>query len=291
MDRDNSPQARTAEYNNIYKAAKEQKPGRVIVATICYNLPSEVRKVTENIRKQNKGFDFLHVIADPGFPLNEWDELPKSIEFAKAQNAEVLKSIAEYFDSLYISIPNLGVSGNWTQLYQYFKMDDNDILLLADPDEKTLNNNWIKALADVMASDRNMAWCSLLMHEQHGLMADMGNYPKELVDMAGYKVYKMWPGTAINWGMGAIRGSFIEKCGGQVPVYGEATLYGGIESACIAKIDEFKMFWGVLADYYEEHQHCPPLYGQWKEHVAFNVPQITFEQWLEEKIRDKIALY
>jgi hypothetical protein len=265
---------------------------RIIVVTISYNLPSEVLKTAMRCHIQNKGVDFIYAVVDPGgFPLENWFNLPESVAEAKERNSESLKAMCSEYGMMYVPIKNKGVSGNWTQVYEHFKMQPDDIMLLLDSDEKTLNDNWIKALADVMASDRNMAWCSLLMHEQHGLMADMGNYPKELVDMAGYKVYKMWPGTAINWGMGAIRGSFIEKCGGAVPVYGEAALYGGIESACIAKIDEFKMFWGVLADYYEEHQHCPPLYGQWKEHVAFNVPQITFEQWLENKIRDKIALH
>lgn len=262
---------------------------RIIVATISFNLPTEVEKTTANIYMQNKNVEFIHCIANPGFPLNDWRELPKSVEEAKEENERALKQIAQNWDSYYMSIENIGVSQNWTQIYKHFKMEGDDILILADPDEKTLNDGWIKALADVMAADTSLAWCSLLMHEQHGLMADMGNYPKELIDVAGYRVYKMWPGTAINWGMGAIRASFIEKCGGEVP-YGPA-IYGGIESACILKIDEFNMRWAVLADYYEDHQPCPEPYGAWKEQMAFTANQIPFEQWVKEKIRDNIALY
>lgn len=283
MTRDNSQPARTAEYNNIYAAAKAQKP-RIIVCTIAFNLPEEVRKTTENIYAQNKAYEFIHVIANPmpGFPVDHWNDLPKSVKEAQENNARELKVIAEQYDSYYCEINNVGVSQNWTQIYKYFNMQGDDILILADPDEKTLTNGWIKALADVMNADKSLAWCSLLMHEQQGLMNDMGNYPKDLIDISGYRVYKMWPGTAINWGMGAIRASFIEKCGGEVP-YGPA-IYGGIETACILKIDEFKMRWATLADYYEEHQPCPELYGAWKQEMAFTVDQIPFEQWVRNKI-------
>jgi hypothetical protein len=170
-------------------------------------------------------------------------------------------------------------------------MEGDDILILADPDEKTLNDGWIDALVNVLRSDENMAWCSLLMEEQHGLMADMGNYPKELVSMAGYDVYKMWPGTVINWGLGGIKASFIEKCGGEVPVYEQSLIYGGIETACVMKMNEVKMFWGVVKNYYEEHLPCPPIYGEWKQHVAFTVPQVSFDEWLKAKIRNNIALH
>lgn len=248
---------------------------KIVVHTLSYNLASEVHDATKLLYEQNRYLNFRHVIVDLGFPITEGDKIPDNIDVAKLENSKRNIDTAIKYNSEFISIKNKGVSQNWESVRNQMDIKDEDVIICADPDERPLNNGWVRAINDVITNGNKIAWCSLMMKEHVSFMKK-----EDEKYIGGYRVYVMK--SVFNWAQGGFSGKFLNEIGG-VPVPKDAPIYGWIEHACCDKMFKLGYTWAILADYYVEHTECSTLYRKWKNHVTSNVKngQISFDEWLK----------
>lgn len=255
------------------------------VHTLAYNTPNMVRDAVRSLTMLNKGVKYEHLLIDLEYPLDDehWNKIPEDIEAIKDKNYYRNKVTAMEFYSHFCQMENVGVSQNWTQAAKWFGLQDTDVLICADPDERPQNEGWVKAIADVIAADPRIGWVSMMMKEQQPLI-DSGQYLCEEVTIAGHRCYKMR--SVFNWAQGGFNGKFINEAGG-VPYPQVAKRYGWIETACMEKFAELGYYYVILSDYYVEHIASSPLAGEWKVFITSNQTidgsQMSFEEWLEMK--------
>ena len=261
---------------------------KTIVHTLGYNIPDLIEEATESLRKKNKGFDYTHVIADLGYPLNNgratWADVPQHIEISKKNNLYSNAQIASSYGSDLVKFNNRGVSGNWTTIANLYEIKDGDVLIGADPDERPMDNGWVKAMSEVMRGDPNIAICSLMLPE---LMALEGFYENYILGEQIINGHRVWYGKNMcQWALIGISGRFISRVG-RVPSPEIAPLYGWIETACDAFMKMHGMSWVMLPDFRVQHIASSPLAQEWKNFVvtedAMNAGQVDFETWLREK--------
>lgn len=250
---------------------------RIVVHTLAYNLSSEVKEATRLLYEQNNHDNFEHIIVDLGFPLLEKDKIPQDINKAKLLNSKENLNTALVHGSKFCSVKNEGVSQNWNLAKNQMDIQDNDVLICADPDERPKNKGWLAAIRDVIRHGKNIAWCSLMMKEH---LPYMIRHKK--INIHGYNVYIL--NGSLNWAQGGFNGKFLNEIGG-VPVPKGAPIYGWIESACEEKMKQKGYVVAILADYFVEHTECSPLYRAWKTDVTSNVKQgqVDFEHWLIQR--------
>lgn len=260
------------DYNTRGAFIPEKK--RIVVHTLAYNLATEVREATRLLYEQNDAADFEHLIVDLGFPLLLGDKIPEDIDKAKLFNAQANLNTAFLYNSKFCSIKNEGVSQNWNVAKKQMDLQDTDVLICADPDERPKNVGWLKAVRDVICYGPNVAWCSLMMKEH---LNHLGTAKKMTIH--GHEVYIL--SGSLNWAQGGFSGKFLNEIGG-VPVPAGAPIYGWIESACTEKMKAKGYVVAVLADYFVEHTECSPIYRAWKTDITSNVKagQVDFEKWL-----------
>jgi len=261
---------------------------KTIVHTLGYNVPELIEEAAESLRYLNGYEGYTHVIADLGYPLGpdrgSWDRIPDDIQICKRNNIMLNVITADVEKSDLIVIPNKGVSQNWTTIAQLYDIDRGDILIGADPDERPMDEGWVKAMSDVMSADTSIAICSLMLPELLALEGFFDNYILGERMLAGHRV---WYGKAMcQWALIGISGSFIKTAGG-VPHPEVAPIYGWIETACDAHMKAYGMNWVMLPDFRVQHIASSPLAQEWKNYVvteqAMNEGQKTFEQWLSER--------
>jgi len=254
--------------------------------TLAYNLPSEVEKVTKLLYELNPITTFKHLIVDLGFPLEKGDRIPKDIEMAKLFNSSKLKDIATKYGSDYARMPNIGVSQNWTQVYEYLKPLDSDILIGCDPDEHPKKKGWVRAMGQVIR-EKNLALCSLMMVDHVPLIAKM---PHGEHNVAGHRIYYV-ANSSLNWALIGVSGKFLNLIK-EIPYPLEAPIYGWIEAMLYPSMTYHGMNWCILADYMVEHtdyQHGHPgtssLLREWKNQIVYKVSegQMLFDEFLVMK--------
>lgn len=249
---------------------------RRICFTLAYNLVSETEKAVKLLYKLNDNFE--HYIVDLGFPL-EIDKIPKDIEKAQKNNSIKLKALAEKSGSNYLKIDNVGVSQNWTAIYNYTKPKDGDILIGIDPDERPIDQGWIKAMDTIMHDDKTIGICSLMMVDHTTILS---RYNKSKTGKINY--YE--PPIMLNWALIGISGRFFNIIK-KVPFPEKAIKYGWIEHELVPLLQKHKLRWIILSDYRVEHTECSTIYRQWKNHILLdkNIEQIDFIEWLRKQIK------
>lgn len=256
--------------------------GTIYIMSLCFNLPSEMEQRTKELYERNKGIKFKHYIIDLGFPLEYGSDIPDNVEQAKKNNTEYLLSICKEYGSEYLKFENIGVSQNYTQFMKAVQLKDEDILICADPDEIVHTDGWVIALAKVIRSSNNIAWCGLSMADQVPYMDTMDTVKKLTVkDIRVNEINGII--SCAQWG---ISGAFLNKCGG-MPVPNGWSVYGFAEGAMYEKMMEFGWWWGMLPDYIVEHSETSTIYREYKDAVTSGnytaEKQINFETWLELK--------
>jgi hypothetical protein len=264
------------------------------VHTLAFNLTSEVEKATELLYSLNDHNDFRHVIVDLGFPLNVGDEIPKNIKLAKQVNTIELKRIANEWGSLYLKLDNVGVSQNWSMVFDYFNMDDSDILCCADPDEHPITENWVRAIGNVIRADPEYAWVSLTMPE-HQPIFNPSNTIEKIV--GGERIFEIIGN--LNWAQGGFSGQFLKDVGG-IPNLDMYPIYGGIESASIYMMEQLEYKWCMLPEYIVDHtdyekgsKGSSKLLREWKNFIIYQVErfgQLTLEEYLQKRITGEIEV-
>jgi len=261
---------------------------RTIVNTLGYNIPDLIEETTISLRELNEGFDYTHVIADLGYPLensrHNWGKTPLYHTETKIDNLQNNAIVADQYNSDLVKFKNKGVSGNWTTIAKLYDVKDGDVLIGADPDERPMDKGWVKAISEVMQADKDIAICSLMLPE---LMALEGFFENYILAERMLNGHRVWYGKAMcQWALIAISGRFIEKAGG-VPAPNVAPIYGWIENACGALMHHYGMTWVMLPDYRVQHIASSPLAQEWKNEMVteagMNAGQIDFETWLERK--------
>lgn len=261
---------------------------RTIVHTLGYNIPTLIEECTESLRSLNEGFEYTHVIADLGYPLQDgrdnWEKKHLYYNEVKFHNLNSNACTAIENDSDLVRFNNKGVSGNWTTIAKLYDVKDGDVLIGADPDERPMDKGWVKAMSEVMQADKDIAICSLMLPE---LMALEGFFENYILAERMLNGHRVWYGKSMcQWALIAISGRFIEKAGG-VPAPNVAPIYGWIENACGALMHHYGMTWVMLPDYRVQHIASSPLAQEWKNEMVteagMNAGQIDFETWLERK--------
>ena len=73
---------------------------RTIVHTLGYNIPTLIEECTESLRSLNEGFEYTHVIADLGYPLQDgrdnWEISPKDTDISVNNSVDVKLVSAEF---------------------------------------------------------------------------------------------------------------------------------------------------------------------------------------------------
>lgn len=252
----------------------------VYVHTLCWNLPSEVEKVTRKLYELNNRSEFVHYIVDLGFPL-DGHSIPSDVEKAKAINTERLKDIARRYGSRYVRIPNIGVSQNWTQIAQHIGIQDGDVLIGQDPDEHPQTPNWIRAMAETIRANDKIGLVSLMMTDHVNIL---NAAPDRMV--GGRRV--IFPQAGLNWALIALNGKFLRLMG-EVPYPKDNPIYGWIESAMAPHFAQHGYTWCVMRDYLVEHTDfekgnpgTSKILRQWKNENVFHRPgrQITLEAYI-----------
>lgn len=257
---------------------------RNLCFTLAYNLPSEVKKVTDLLYELNPCGTFEHLIVDLGFPLVQGDQIPNSIYGAKEINSKELKFIADTHGSDYVRLENIGVSQNWTQVYNYLKPTDDDILIGCDPDEHPLNKGWVKTMGDVIR-EGGFGMASLMMTDHLEIIR---NFPKSEMWFGGARVYIL-PENALNWALIGVSGKFFNIIK-EMPYPPQAQRYGWIEGSLVPKLKEAGMRCAFLADCKVKHTDfelgdpgTSSLLREWKNQIIFNIHQygqMSFENFL-----------
>ena len=251
--------------------------------TLAYNLVSEVEKATQQLYEMNN--DFCHIIVDLGFPLEESDVIPKNIEKAKANNSRKLKTLAKKYGSRYLKIKNIGVSQNWTAVYKHLKMNDDDILIGVDPDERPQQNNWVEAMAAVLRSPEKIGMATLTMPQQKKIVLS-----KKTFTISGVKA--VVPISNTNWALIGFTKLFLDEMGG-VPHPPYAERYGWIEAEVYPNFEKYGYDLCFLPDYEVVHTDYEldnsvgsKILREWKNLVVFKLKkygQISLDEYLIRK--------
>lgn len=261
---------------------------RTVVHTLGYNTPRMIREATESLYALNNMDNIEHVITDLGYPLSDkfWDIMPsvKEAYVNKVMNIQENAILAADHGSVFLKIPNVGVSQNWTVVSALMQLKEGDCLICADPDERPQTKGWAEALAKVLHFDQTIAWASLMMDEQLPLFETEGFTYEEY--FVGDVRYWVMTGKWMNWAQGGFNAKFINECGG-VPFHQAATIYGWIEDACYPAMKKYGYKYVVLPDYKVEHIASSPIAMQWKEYITSNVSdfkgQLTFDEYIAMK--------
>jgi hypothetical protein len=261
---------------------------KTIVHTLGYNIPDLIEEATVSLKRKNKNFDYTHVIADLGYPLkngrDHWHIIPADTNIEEAYNLHLNHKIALGLESDLVKFNNHGVSGNWTTIANLYGIGDGDVLIGADPDERPMDENWVKAIAEVMDADKNIAIVSLALPE---LLALEGFFENYFIGERILNGHRVWYGKFMcQWALIGISGRFIAKAG-RVPSPEIAPIYGWIETACLEFMNHFGMDWVMLPDYRVQHIASSPLAQEWKNEVvtadAMNAGQVDFKTWLKSR--------
>lgn len=275
-------------YSHQPKAVLPQ--GRNLVHTLCWNLYSETEQAVELLYKLNDRKDFIHVICDLEFPLQKGDEIPKDIEKAKKENTEKLKLLAKKYGSNYIKFKNEGVSTNWSTVCKHLKLQENDVILCCDSDERPQTKDWVKKCADVLRADKKLGVVSLIMPEQFNELNKENSSERVVV---GNKIIDVNGETM--WSQIAVSGKLINQIGG-IPYPSQMSIYGGLEFSLIQQMNKHGYTWAMMKDCINVHSDQNdevPLLRAWKNHCIFEMAhngkkQIHLEEFLALKSEGKI---
>ena len=257
---------------------------------IClgYNLPSEIKKSVDLLYKQNDPNEFQFLLLDLGFPLSEGDQIPVDIEVAKAGNSLRLVELATQYNAMFIQRPNVGVSQNWQTAIDYLSpIDDTDIIIGLDPDERPMQDNWVRAIRHVFDARPDVGVVSLSMPEQQNLW-DYHHVDMQMLN--GEKTGFFTFPDITNWALIGISGKFLNIIK-KVPYPANAPIYGWLEFEIVPKLYDNNMHWCMLPDYQVYHTDYPKdegssmLLREWKNQMVHHVAdgQIDFEKWLINK--------
>lgn len=259
--------------------------------TLSYNLASETEKVIKKLHALNDCKCFKHLIVDLGFPLVE-DEIPDDLDASREKNTELLKKMALDYGSEYVRFENIGVSQNWTQVYNHIKPDDRDILIGCDPDEHPLDRDWLIAMqAVILEGDFGLA--SLMMTTHIPLIKNVAHNERWF---ANRRVYIL-PEGSLNWALIGISGKFFNLIK-EIPYPVKAPRYGYIEGSLYPYFRDYGMGWCVLADFRVRHTDfelgdpgTSKLLREWKNQIIFNIHQygqLSFDDFLILKKEGRI---
>jgi hypothetical protein len=273
------------DYNTKGKFHAENKNYRIYLHTLCYNLPSEVEKTVRLIYEQNESRHFIHYLIDLGFPIDKGTEIPDSIKKAKEINEKRLMEIACRYGSIFLKMPNIGVSQNWTQVINHINPGDNDVVIGVDPDERTMSYGWVNAMAEAL-QEKKIGMVTLMMPEQ---AKELSKWPITEYKLNGFRAVIL-NGTA-NWALIGFKGEFLKKMG-DMPYPETHPRYGYIESFVRKKLDELGYKYLFLPEFqvyhtdYPRDEGSPKLLREWKNQIIFNYKeygQIDFEEFLKMK--------
>lgn len=257
----------------------------IYVFTLGYNLVSEIAKTTKLLYEQNDRKDFHHIIVDLGFPMVEAGKIPDDFGVAKFNNTIALMQLSQMYGSEYLALPNIGVSQNWTAVCRHINPQDDDILIGADPDERPMNEGWMKAMSDVLLSGNN-GMVTLMCPGQ----PEVARKVSQSVKIQGHEV--LFPKTRnYCWALIGITGKFFRALG-EMPYPTGALRYGWIETVLYPKFHQLGFSWCALPEYLVNHTvwDGPSLLQDWKYYITSNLKggQLSFEDYLTMKKEGKL---
>lgn len=240
--------------------------GKIWIMILAYNRPELVKSAIARCKEQNDltGLNYEYCLVDPGYPLPN-----------KFFNSSQLLSYCIKNDVTYLKpYMNRGVSKNWQWFINEVHASPEDVVIGIDPDNFPDNANYIKAIADVLMSDRSVFYCGLQR------LPFYENFTRSLYQIAGNWVYEYR--DLISWSMGGFSVGATRTMGG---IQQSHAVYGGIEQRMIEIAKPLGLKSVMLKDYLNTHTESPdPEYQAWKYESATTALKDDFETWLGKRI-------
>jgi hypothetical protein len=208
-----------------------------------------------------------HHIHNNHYPLNE-DYI-----------TDVLYNLcAQHSMKLYDTGKNIGSAAAWNHLFVMCRPAKEDIVVLLDPDTNPITPGWGKAIKDVFAADKKVAWVSLTFPQ---VDKEFSERPHKEYEVAGHRVLQPTE-TMIN-SICAFRAGVVREIGG----FEDGTpWYGGFEAKMWAKINP-KYKWLFLKDFkeaYDPRFESDPEYKEYKIALAHKrSTKDDFKTWLSKR--------
>ena len=185
--------------------------------------------------------------------------------------------MANKYGSKYVQLPNVSVLHNWFNIAKHIGLNNDDVLIGADPDERTQDYGWVDAMADI--SRKGFSVVAISMNKQQ-------KYFKNIRDIDGYRVAVNVPTNRIIMGWS---GKFMNDV-----LSGESIsikkLYGFTETFIMKKSKELGYDWAHLpgyiaehTDYTNGHEGTSRLLREWKDLNVSKIltgGQISFDEFL-----------
>lgn len=243
--------------------------GKPLIVSMIFNNAQTIRAGLGRLRETTKPASFRLCLLDQHYPLNyaatraEIDRLVS--EFAEGHDVET--TIADPGENLGLHI---GLNYAIRTIDARTRLDDGDIVVGYDPDERPLKEGWLEAMTAVLnaeharpGGEKRCAWLSLTSKPARDYMLKAGYEKRSIAGVEVWKPHYALINHVCGWTMGAIRtvGAFTEP----------HAFYGGIEVAMQPRYADAGYWHGYLADFEDScfHDLIDPQYRKWKaDHVA-----------------------
>lgn len=224
-----------------------------------------------------RGMEATHWLLNQHYPLNGEATTSTARDYAEGENARYGHSGAvRWLDAGH----NLGLHRGLNYMVDQLDLQDDDVVIGFDPDEKPLREGWAQAMVDVFKADPTCGWISLMSPPAAEYMNSHGATDKDVgphrLRVPGYSLIN----TVCGWSGRAIKamGKFTEPHG----------FYGGFEGAMMPPTMAAGYWIGWLRDYWVAplHDLHEPEYQLYKRHhVGFALPVFpgSFADWCNSR--------
>jgi hypothetical protein len=233
---------------------------KVYMITVCHMLPEII------------SYSLIRAIRTMGRFPDHWVLIDNCWPIEKEMTSFCVKRAAQMVGAdLVVMSKNVGGHGGFNVGIDYFKnkyqIEDEDLILLYDPDSNPLTYNWLNVMAEVMDGKKNINNLSLL----HPDIMPKRKWNIEIINRHKFATSAM----PEMYNVTCFRYSFLKKLG----EFKGNGFYGGVETLNFSGLSNQ----GYLYDYLE--YFCPiphdPLYNKWKSAHASGQFKGNFDAYYE----------
>lgn len=238
---------------------------RVFVLTLAY-APAAVLKAGIERLYETATSSFHHVIVDQHYPFNRSDVMREVWRLGSVYEARVLDPGK-----------NLGLHQGHNWALAQCKLQDDDIVILYDPDSWPLTNGWDQAIVDVMRADRGFDIVGLIDPRSRRELDERGIAWEGFVS----GLYVQQPVRDGIISVAGYSGALLNRFGGFDEVL---PYYGGLEAAMWGRLQAHGGKWCYLTNHDESlhlQELADPEFKAYKDaHAQTRTFAGTFEEWL-----------
>ncbi len=182
-----------------------------------------------------------------------------------------LEAACREYNWNYQKIENLGTSGNWNYCWRFLGRPE--ILVGIEPDERANNKSWVARACDCLRDDQKLGYVGLGQGHFRTMYDVDPNFMNKTFEVGKNKLKNYKDG--IGWAMGAVSGSFMDKCGMKGDPH-----YGNVENTTSTAMRKLGFDWGLFTDIFAIHICGEPAYEKWKVECADRKTGLSYRDWL-----------